>query len=75
MSREHAIELEGTIVERLAETKFRVELANGHRLVGFTRRHQRELARRLAPGDRVVLEVSPYDFSSGSIRAKLEQTT
>jgi len=72
VSREHAIEIEGKIVERLAERTFRIELANGHRMVGFTRRRQQALAKTLNRGDRVLLEVSPYDFSSGCVRMRLE---
>jgi len=73
VSGERAIELEGTIVERLSEGAFRVELANGHRMVGFTRLRDQDLARALGPGDRVRLEVSPFDFSSGCVRKKLER--
>jgi len=70
--REHAIQLEGRIVEKLSRSVFRVELDNGHRLVAFASRQNRVWAAQLKLGDRVKIEVSPSDFSSGRIRGKLE---
>lgn len=68
MSREHAIQFEGTIVELLPHSVFRVELANGHRLVAFPGQSIRTWAAGLVCGDRVTVEVSPGNFSAGRIR-------
>lgn len=67
MDREHAIRLEGTVVEVLPRTLFRVRLVNGHQLMAFARRTAREKAARLTRGQTVIVEVSPYDFSKGRI--------
>ena len=68
MPGEDRIRLEGVVVEILKEAKlFRVELVNGHRLLGHvSARRQREAA-ALKPGDKVNLEMSPFDFSTGRI--------
>jgi translation initiation factor IF-1 len=67
MAREGAIEVEGVVVEVLPGNMYRVELANGHRLLGFVRAKARLGLARLAPADRVRLELSPYDLSVGRI--------
>ena len=67
MGRKEAIEVEGTVVELLPNTMFRVELANGHRLLGRLPRKMPIQAIRILPGDKVMLEVSPYDLSKGRI--------
>jgi translation initiation factor IF-1 len=62
------IGLEGRVIESLQEGRlFRVELSNGHRLLGHVARRLREAASELKPGDRVNLEMSPFDFSKGRI--------
>jgi translation initiation factor IF-1 len=71
---EDAIRLKGTLIEVLREaTLIRVELANGHRLLGHVSRRRREEAAVLKPGDKVNLEMSPFDFSKG--RIVLEEKT
>jgi translation initiation factor IF-1 len=72
LSRENAIQLEGTVVELVSQAVVRVELANGHRLVAFAGRKNRAWAAGLVCGDRVLVEMSPCDFSSGRLRQKLE---
>ena len=68
MPGENAICLEGTVVEVLREaTLFRVELVNGHRLLGHVSKRRREEAADLKSGDKVNLEMSPFDFSKGRI--------
>ncbi len=67
MARENAIETEGVVVEALPNKTYRVELANGHRLLGYVPGRAHAQVTRLAPGDRVRLEVSPYDLSEGRI--------
>ena len=67
MAREGAIEVEGAVVEVLPNRMYRVELANGHRLLAFVAGKARLSFARLAPGDKVRLELSPYDLSVGRI--------
>jgi len=64
---EDAIAIEGVIVEALRDGLFRAELANGHRLLAHVARRQREKAAGLEPGDKVRLEMSPFDMSVGRI--------
>ncbi len=67
MARTGAHKVEGVIVEALANRTYRVELANGHRLLAFlTGRAKWNLERR-SPGEKVTVEVSPYDLSEGRI--------
>ena len=67
MAREGAFEVEGAVVEVLPNQTYRVELANGHRLLAFMRGKARSSLAHLAPGDKVRLELSPYDLSAGRI--------
>ena len=67
MAREGAIEVEGAVVEVLPNKMYRVELANGHRLLAFVPGKARLSFARMAPGDKVRLELSPYDLSAGRI--------
>jgi translation initiation factor IF-1 len=67
MAREGAIKAEGVVVEVLPNTVYRVELINGHRLLAFVAGKARLSFVRLAPGDKVKLELSPYDLSAGRI--------
>jgi translation initiation factor IF-1 len=62
-----AIEAEGRIVEVLASSLFRVELANGHRLVAHVSGKRRLAFERMSVGDSVKVRMSPYDLSKGSI--------
>ena len=73
MAREGAIEVEGAIVEVLPNRTYRVQLANGHRLLAFVAGKARLGFARLAVGDKVRLEMSPYDLSVGRIIVE-EQT-
>ena len=63
MARESAIEVEGAIVEVLPNKMYRVELTNGHRLLAYVTGIARLGFAHLAAGDRVRLEMSPYDLS------------
>jgi len=65
--REDAIRVEGTVVEVLPNILFRVELANGHRFIAHTSGQVRMNFVRLLVGDKVTVEMSPYDLSKGSI--------
>jgi len=62
-----AIEVEGTVVEPLPNAMFRVELANGHRVRAHISGKMRMHYIRILPGDRVVVELSPYDLNRGRI--------
>jgi translation initiation factor IF-1 len=62
-----AFEVEGLVVEALPNRTYRVELANGHRLLGFIAGRQKDKSSGLRPGVRVKLALSPYDLSQGRI--------
>ncbi len=72
MAREGAIQVEGVIVQVLPNSMYRVELANGHRLLGYMTGKARLSLARLAAGDKVRLELSPYDLSEGRIVIETE---
>jgi translation initiation factor IF-1 len=66
-SREEKMELEGTVTEALPGTMFRVELDNGHEVLAYPSGKMRKYYIRILLGDRVRLEVSPYDLERGRI--------
>ena len=68
-----AIKVEGEVVEAMPSGLYRVTLANGHRLLAHGRNKVREQHGRLAPGDKVILEMSPFDLSKGRITAENEK--
>ena len=72
MARKDAIEAEGRIVEILAAALYRVELANGHRLLAHVSGRRRLAFERMTLGDTVKVEMSPYDLSKGSIISERE---
>jgi translation initiation factor IF-1 len=65
--KEEAIEVEGTVVEPLPNAMFRVELKNGHMVLAHISGKMRMNFIRILPGDRVKLEMSPYDLTRGRI--------
>ena len=65
--KEEAIEVEGTVVEPLPNAFFRVELSNGHRVLARVSGKIRMNFIRILPGDRVLVELSPYDLTQGRI--------
>ena len=65
--KEGALELEGVVVEALPNAMFRVELANGHRVLATISGKMRQHYIRILPTDRVVVELSPYDLTRGRI--------
>jgi translation initiation factor IF-1 len=67
MPKKEAIEVEGTVVETLPSGMFRVELANGHRVLAHISGKMRVHFIRILAGDRVLVELSPYDLSRGRI--------
>ena len=67
LSKEDVIEVEGKVVEALPNATFRVELENGHRLLAHISGKLRTNFIRILPGDKVTLEMSPYDLTKGRI--------
>ncbi|HEY3364588.1 MAG TPA: translation initiation factor IF-1 [Symbiobacteriaceae bacterium] len=67
MSKDDVIELEGTVIEPLPNAMFRVELANGHKVLAHVSGKIRMNFIRILPGDRVTVELSPYDLTRGRI--------
>lgn len=67
MATKDAIEVTGKVVELLPNTMFRVELANGHRILANISGNMRLHFIRILPGDRVMVEMSPYDLTKGRI--------
>jgi translation initiation factor IF-1 len=67
MAKEKAIEVEGTIVETLPNAMFRVELDNGMRVLAHISGKMRMHYIRILPGDKVLVELSPYDLTRGRI--------
>lgn len=67
MAKEDAIEVEGTVIETLPNAMFRVELPNGHRILAHISGKMRMHFIRILPGDKVTIELSPYDLSRGRI--------
>ena len=72
MSKEDVIEVEGTVVESLPNTNFKVELENGHQILAHISGKLRMNYIKILPGDKVKVELSPYDLTKGRIiwRAK-----
>ncbi|MBN1487012.1 MAG: translation initiation factor IF-1 [Anaerolineae bacterium] len=67
MSKEEKIELMGTVTEALKGTKFRVELENGHEIMAYLSGKMRRYYIRILLGDKVKVEMSPYDLERGRI--------
>ena len=72
MAKDDVLELEGTVVEALPNAMFQVELENGHKILAHISGKLRMNFIRILPGDRVTVEMSPYDLTKGRItwRAK-----
>ncbi len=72
MAKEDVIEVEGVVVETLPNTTFKVELENGHQILGHISGKLRMNYIKILPGDKVKVELSPYDITRGRItlRAK-----
>jgi translation initiation factor IF-1 len=72
MSGKETIEVEGEVVECLPNATFRVELANGHRVLAHISGKMRKHYIRILPADKVLVELSPYDLSRGRITYRLK---
>src|SRR5438046_8788566 len=71
VAKKDAIEVEGTVIEPLPNTMFAVELENGHRVLAHISGKLRMNFIRILPGDRVRVELSPYDLTRGRITYRL----
>ena len=67
MPKEDAIEVQGTVLETLPNAMFRVEIENGHKILAHISGKMRMHFIKILPGDKVTVELSPYDLSRGRI--------
>ncbi len=67
MAKQEAIKQDGKIVEALSNAMFRVELGNGHQIIATISGKMRKFYIRILPGDKVAVEMSPYDLTRGRI--------
>ena len=67
MAKEELIEMSGVVTEILPEQRFRVDLENGHKMIAYTAGRMKKNFIRIIAGDKVTLELSPYDLSKGRI--------
>jgi len=67
MAKEETVQAEGVVVEQLPNAMFRVELENGHRILAHISGKMRMHFIKILPGDRVTVELSPYDLTRGRI--------
>jgi len=67
MAKEELIEMEGTVTEVLPDSRYRVELENGHLISAYAAGKMRKFRIRVVAGDKVKLEMSPYDLTKGRI--------
>ena len=66
-TKEEAIEVEGTVVKALSNAKYSVEVQNGHIVIAYPSGKMRRYFVKILPGDKVTLQLSPYDLSKGRI--------
>ena len=67
MAKEDPIEFEGTVLELLPDARFRVRLDNGHETLAYTSGRMRKSRVRVLVGDRVTVEMTPYDLTKGRV--------
>ena len=72
MAKEENIEAEGTVVESLPNAMFRVELSNGHKILAHISGKMRMHYIRILPGDKVTVDMSPYDRTRGRITYRVK---
>ena len=72
MAKEESIEVEGKVVEPLPNAMFRVELENGHRILAHISGKMRMHFIKILPGDKVTVELSPYDLTRGRITYRMK---
>lgn len=73
MAKEERIEFEGTVVEALPNAMFRVEIEGGHKILAYVSGKMRTHFIRILPGDKVKVELSPYDLTKGRITYRLKR--
>lgn len=73
MAKEERIEFEGTVLEALPNAMFRVEVEGGHEVLAYVSGKMRTRFIRILPGDKVRLELSPYDLTKGRITYRLKK--
>jgi translation initiation factor IF-1 len=71
LAKEEAIEVEAEVIETLPNAQFRVQLDNGHKVLAHISGKMRKYFIRILPGDRVLVELSPYDLDRGRIVYRL----
>jgi translation initiation factor IF-1 len=74
MAKEEAIEMEGTVIENLPNTHFRVQLENGHVVIAHISGRMRKNYIRILMGDRVTVQLTPYDLTKGRITFRNRET-
>lgn len=74
MAADEKIEVEGTVIEALPNTQFRVELENGHEVLAYLSGKMRKFYIRILLGDRVKVELTPYDMNRGRITYRFRDT-
>lgn len=67
MAKEELLEFAGTVIELLPNANFRIELENGHQIIGHTAGKMRKNRIRVLAGDKVLVEMSPYDLTKGRV--------
>jgi translation initiation factor IF-1 len=72
VSQKEVIKLVGQVVEALPNTQFKIELENGHTIIGHISGRMRKNYIRLVPGDKVEVELTPYDLTKGRISYRLK---
>ena len=72
MAKQSSIQLDGTVIESLGNAMFRVELENGHVIIAHISGKMRQNYIRIMPGDKVEVEMSPYDLTKGRIVKRLK---
>jgi translation initiation factor IF-1 len=73
MAKEETLEFEGTVVEALPNAMFRVEIQGGHKILAYVSGKMRTNFIRILPGDKVKVELSPYDLTKGRITYRLKK--
>ncbi|HXG30177.1 MAG TPA: translation initiation factor IF-1 [Thermodesulfobacteriota bacterium] len=73
MAKEERIEFEGTVIEALPNAMFRVEIEGGHKILAYVSGKMRTHFIRILPGDKVRVELSPYDLTKGRITYRLKK--
>jgi translation initiation factor IF-1 len=72
MAKDDAIQVEGTVIEPLPNAMFRVELPNGHKILAHVSGKMRMHYIKILPGDKVTVEMSPYDLTRGRITYRVK---